>query len=159
MRTHLRQEPQVQEYRRQRRQLAQHVRDRQRQPHGESRVRQDARQQPDAWYQYDALPEMAWRGRSYSKQQIRPLIELANSFGVEVIPMTNHLGHASQSRGWAGKHTVLDQNPRLSTLFEPDGWTWCLSNPDTYGLLGDMRAELIEFCGPGKYFHLGFDEA
>ena len=109
--------------------------------------------------QYDALPEMAWAGRSYSKHQIRPLIELANSFGMEVISMTNHLGHASQSRFWAGKHTVLDQNPRLATLFEPDGWTWCLSNPEVHTLLRRFREELIELCGEGKYFHLGCDEA
>ena len=109
--------------------------------------------------QYDALPEMAWAGRSYSKQQIRPLIDLANAFGMEVIPMTNHLGHASQSRGGMGKHTVLDQNPRLAPLFEPDGWTWCLSNPTALALLRRFREELIELCGPGSFFHLGCDEA
>ena len=109
--------------------------------------------------QYDALPEMAWAGRSYSKQQIKPLIALAHSFGMEVIPMTNHLGHASQSRGWAGKQTILDQNPKLATLFEPDGWTWCLSNPEVHTLLRRFREELIELCGPGSYFHLGCDEA
>lgn len=109
--------------------------------------------------QYDALPEMAWSGRSYSKHQIKPLIELANDFGMEVVPMTNHLGHASQARGGMGKHAVLDQNPRLATLFEPDGWTWCLSNPRVHTLLRRFREELIELCGEGKYFHLGCDEA
>ena len=109
--------------------------------------------------QYDALPEMAWSGRSYSKHQIRPLIELANNFGMEVVPMTNHLGHAAQARGGMGKHAVLDQNPRLATLFEPDGWTWCLSNPRMHTLLRRFREELIELCGEGKYFHLGCDEA
>ena len=109
--------------------------------------------------QYDALPEMAWSGRSYSKRQIKPLIELANDFGMEVVPMTNHLGHASQARGGMGKHAVLDQNPRLATLFEPDGWTWCLSNPRVHTLLRRFRGELIELCGEGKYFHLGCDEA
>lgn len=109
--------------------------------------------------QYDALPEMAWSGRSYSKQQIRPLIELANAFGMEVVPMTNHLGHASQSRGGMGKHTILDQNPRLATLFEPDGWSWCLSNPKVHTLLRRLREELIDLCGEGKYFHLGCDES
>ena len=33
--------------------------------------------------------------------------------------MKNHLGHAPQSRGGMGRHTVLDQNPRLADLFEP----------------------------------------
>ena len=30
---------------------------------------------------------------------------------MEVIPMINHLGHASASRACYGRHVVLDQNP------------------------------------------------
>lgn len=108
---------------------------------------------------YDCLPSLAWRNHSYTKDEIRPLIELIRSFGMEPIPMINHFGHASQSRGAVGRHTVLNTNLRLSRLFEPDGWTWCLSNPDTYALLAQMRAELCELFGDGQYFHLGFDEA
>jgi hypothetical protein len=54
---------------------------------------------------------------------------------------------------------VLDQNPSYATLFEPDGWTWCLSNPDVRKLLKSIREELCELAGDGKYFHIGFDEA
>ena len=78
---------------------------------------------------------------------------------MEPVPMINHFGHAPQSRSCMGRHTILNAEPRLSLLFEPDGWTWCLSNPDTYRLLADMRAELCGLFGDGKYFHLGFDEA
>lgn len=109
--------------------------------------------------QYKAMPELAWKDRSFTKAEIRTLVDLAHSYGMEVIPMTNHFGHAPQSRGGYGRHTILNANPRHALLFEPDGWTWCLSNPDTYKLLSDMRAELIELCGDGSYFHLGFDEA
>lgn len=49
--------------------------------------------------QYDALPEMAWPEKSFSKDQIKPLIQAAHSYGMEVIPMLNHLGHATQSPG------------------------------------------------------------
>ena len=73
------------------------------------------------------------------KKQIAPLIDEGKAMGMEFIPMFNHLGHASQSRSISGKHTVLDQNPKLETLFEPDGWTWCLSNPDTLKLLCPPR--------------------
>lgn len=107
----------------------------------------------------DCLPELGWSDHSFSKEEIRPLVALANDLGMEVIPMINHLGHASQSRGGIGRHTILDQNPLLSLLFEPDGWTWCLSNPKVHTLLRQMREELIELCGPGEYFHLGCDEA
>jgi hypothetical protein len=54
---------------------------------------------------------------------------------------------------------VLDQNPRLAPLFEPDGWTWCLTNPHAQELLRKVADELIEFAGPGQYFHIGCDEA
>ena len=109
--------------------------------------------------QLDSLPELAWMDRAYTKADFRPMIELAGALGLELIPMFNHLGHASQSRETMGRHAVLDQNPRHALLFEPDGWTWCLSNPEVGRILASLREELIDFCGPGQYFHLGCDEA
>lgn len=108
---------------------------------------------------YDALPELAWPKHAYSKEQIRPLVRLIQDLGMEVIPMLNHLGHAAQCRSCYGKHVVLDQNPGRALLFEPDGWTWCISNPETRRVLRALRQELIELCGSGKYFHLGCDES
>jgi len=108
---------------------------------------------------YDCLPELSWPDHSWSKQEIRRLVDIAGRMGMEVIPMFNHLGHATQSRVMYGRHVVLDQNPALQSLFEPDGWTWCLSNPKTHRLLRMIRQELMELCGPGEYFHLGCDEA
>jgi len=107
---------------------------------------------------YDTLKELGWEC-AYTKEEIKPIIDDAHSLGMEVIPMFNHLGHAAQSRCKYGRHTALDQNPKLQTLFEPDGWTWCLSNPKTLDILRNVRKELIELCGEGKYFHLGCDEA
>jgi len=110
-------------------------------------------------FPYECLPELAWSGKTFSRSELKGLVELARSYGMEVIPMSNQLGHATQSRECFGRHVVLNRNPRLARLFEPDGWTWCLSNPDTWRLLSEIRAELAEFCGEGRYFHLGFDEA
>lgn len=107
----------------------------------------------------DSFPELAWAECSYSKDEIKPYLKLCNTMGMEVIPMINHLGHATQSRGGMGRHTVLDQNPRLSLMFEPDGWTWCLSNPMVHEKLRAVREELIDLCGEGSYFHLGCDES
>jgi hypothetical protein len=109
--------------------------------------------------QSDVLAELAWPNHSYTKKAVQSLIEIAQGMGMEVIPMLNCLGHASGSRCSYGKHVVLDQNPGKALLFEPDGWTWCLSNPETRTLLRAARQEKIEVCGEGKYFHLGFDEA
>ena len=108
--------------------------------------------------QYDVLKELSWN-HAFTKEQIRPLIQEANDMGMEIIPMFNHWGHAAASRVMHGKHVVLDQNPRLQTLFNEDGWTWNINNPKTRKLLKCIRQELIELCGEGSYFHLGCDEA
>lgn len=107
---------------------------------------------------YDCMKELSWR-HAYTKNQLRPLIRMANELGLEIIPMFNHWGHASASRVIHGKHVILDQNPRLQPLFSDDGWTWNILNPDTLKLLRAVREELIDLCGMGKYFHLGCDEA
>lgn len=110
-------------------------------------------------FPWRCLPELSWKRMAYSRKEVRELISEIRSWGMEVIPMINHLGHATQSRASRGRHVVLDQAPRYAKLFEPDGWTWCVTNPDTLKLLKEMREEMIELCGPGSYFHLGFDEA
>ncbi len=110
-------------------------------------------------FPYDCMPSLAWEGKQFPKADIAGLVALTKSYGMEVIPMINHFGHAAQSRSCFGRHTVLNRDPAMALLFEPDGWTWCLSNPDTYRLLSEMRAEQMEICGEGDYFHLGFDEA
>lgn len=107
---------------------------------------------------YSTASALSW-DRAFTKAQIKPLIELAHGYGMEVIPMINHLGHATQSRSVMGRHTVLNQAPRLQMYFEPDGWTWCITNRDTKKLLRELRGELIDLCGNGSYFHLGCDEA
>jgi hypothetical protein len=110
-------------------------------------------------YKYDCLKSLSWERYSYGFNEIKPLINLARSFGMEVIPMLNHLGHATASRVSCGRHVALNSDLRLARIFEPDGWTFCISNPDTRKLLSAIRDELYELCGEGKYIHLGLDEA
>ena len=107
---------------------------------------------------YDFMKELAW-DFAYTKEQIKPVIDIAHAVGLEVIPMFNHFGHASASRINYGKHVVLDQNPRLATLFNDDGWVWNFEDEKVYNILKNIRKELIELCGEGSYFHLGCDEA
>lgn len=106
----------------------------------------------------NALKELSWP-EAWSKEQAGRLVATARGMGVEVIPMFNSWGHAAASRISYGRHVVLDQNPRLAPLFEPDGWTWCLTNPRSQALIRRVCDELIEFSGPGQYFHIGCDEA
>jgi hypothetical protein len=109
--------------------------------------------------EYEAMPELHWKDHFFTKAQVKPLIDIAQGMGMQVIPMFNHLGHAAAARECYGRHVILNQNPKRAMLFEPDGWTWCLSNPDTLNLLRAIRGELIELCGQGDYFLIGCDEA
>ncbi len=109
----------------------------------------------------DALKELSWP-HGHSKETVRELVAEANAMGMEVIPFFQHLGHAALARmGYAGKHTVLDQDLSLEYLYYPKsyGWVWNFKDKDVKKLLSDVRAELIDLFGEGEYFHLGCDEA
>jgi len=106
----------------------------------------------------DCMKELSWPF-AYSKDEIKKIVREANALGVEIIPMFNHLGHASACREVNGKHVVLDQNPRYEYMFESYGWIWNFKRDDVYELLSKVRDELIEVCGEGSYFHIGCDEA
>lgn len=107
---------------------------------------------------YDCQKELSW-DFAFSKEEIKPIISMANDLGIEIIPMFNHWGHASQSRQIHGKHVVLDQNPSLAYLFNDSGWNWNVKSNEVRQLLKKVRNELTELCGKGEYFHIGCDEA
>ena len=107
---------------------------------------------------YDCMKELSWPF-AFSKDEIKSVVREANALGVEIIPMFNHLGHASACRELGGKHVVLDQNPKYEYLFESYGWIWNIKRADVLELHSKIREELIEVCGEGKYFHIGCDEA
>ncbi|MBQ4528015.1 MAG: family 20 glycosylhydrolase [Clostridia bacterium] len=108
--------------------------------------------------QFDCLKELSWPF-AFTKDEIKEIVFEANALGLEVIPMFNHLGHASSCRAMNGKHVVLDQKPSLEYMFTSYGWVWNIEREDVRELHRKIRNELIELCGEGKYFHLGCDEA
>jgi len=107
---------------------------------------------------YDSLRELAWPC-AFEKSAVKEVIDEAKKMGIIPIPMFNHFGHATQSRGLNGKHVVLDQNPSLAYLFTPDGWAWDIQNEEVLKLLANLRKELYDLFGEGEYIHLGCDEA
>ena len=109
-------------------------------------------------FKFDCLKELSWPF-ALSKETVKEIASEANSLGVEIIPMFNHLGHASGSRILHGKHVVLDQNPQYEYMFKAYGWEWDYDNEEVYSLLEKIRDELMEACGEGSYFHIGCDEA
>lgn len=114
--------------------------------------------EPWGMIKLDTLKELSWE-HGFEKDKIRELVKIANSLGMEIIPMFNHWGHASAGRVMHGKHVVLDQNPSLQYLFSDDGWRWRIESKKTRELLKNIRRELCELCGDGEYFHIGCDEA
>lgn len=109
--------------------------------------------------QMDSFPAFAWQDRSFTKEEIRPLLAEGEALGMEMIPMLNMLGHASAARVIGGKHVVLDQRPDLAPLFTPDGWCWNIQNPEVAPLLRAMREELCALFPHAHFFHCGCDEA
>jgi len=115
--------------------------------------------EPWAVFDYTSHPEFSWAEKKVKAKTFRRLAQLAREQGLTLIPQLNLFGHAPASRHISGKHPVLDFHPEMQPLFEPDGWTWCLSNPVTRRYLTEMTSELVEAFGCPPYFHIGCDEA
>lgn len=107
----------------------------------------------------DSHPEYCWEEFAVEKREVKRLVNLAADLGLTLIPQVNLFGHASSSRCGTGKHMLLDRFPEYAPLFEPDGWTWCLSNPHTRKYLSDIVLEFYELFDKPSFFHIGCDEA
>jgi hypothetical protein len=110
-------------------------------------------------YPFISHPVLSWQEYKASPKDIRRLVDISKELGITLIPQLNIFGHASGSRGGSGKHTILDFHPEYQPLFEPDGWVWCLSNPDTRKVLSDIILETYEAFDNPPYYHIGADEA
>ena len=115
--------------------------------------------EPWAVFDYRSHPEFSWAEKRVRAKTIHRLVSLAREQGLALIPQLNLFGHAPEARHISGKHPVLDFHPEMQPLFEPDGWTWCLSNPATRRYLTEMTLELYEAFECPPYFHIGCDEA
>ncbi len=125
-----------------------------------------------AWYKFnycvleswgvircDSHPEFCWEEFAVEKPEIRRLVALGKELGITLIPQFNIFGHAAQARCGTGKHVLLNRHPEYAPLYEPDGWSWCLSNPETRRYLTDIVTELHELFDDPPFFHAGCDEA
>ena len=110
-------------------------------------------------YPYASHPELCWQEFKTSPENVARLVALGKELGVTMIPQFNLFGHAAASRESTGKHAILDLHPEYQPLFEPDGWTWCLSNPAARKTITDVVVELYEIFDKPPYFHIGCDEA
>ena len=116
--------------------------------------------EPWGTYKSQKHPWRSWPNAPLTKDETKRLVALGRDLGITLIPQLNSYGHASFSRGGQSrKHSALDFNLEYAPLFEPGGWNWCLSNPETQRVLREMIAEMHENFGKPPYFHIGCDEA
>ena len=115
----------------------------------------------ESWgmYESEGNPWWHWPNPTMTRKEIRRLAAIGRDLGITLIPQVNCLGHASSSRGGAIKHATLDLQPAYEPLFEPGGWNWCLSNPETQRVLRELIVEMHDDFGRPPFFHLGCDEA
>ena len=127
--------------------------------------------EPWGMYKSEKHPWWCWPDAYLTKSEVKRLVAIGKDLGITLVPQINCYGHASSSRGCTIKHSVLDMHPEYEPLFEPaplapassasylDGWSWCISNPETQRVLRELIAEIHEDFGNPPYFHIGCDEA
>ena len=104
-------------------------------------------------------PELAWDSSPEKHKELEILLNVAEQEGITLIPAWNLLGHAANSAINSYKHSALSFHPELQVLFEPTGWSWCLTNPEVRTIIRDVVLELYERFRHPRYFHIGGDEA
>ena len=110
-------------------------------------------------YRSELHPWWGWPDSTVTKDTIRQLVDVGRDLGVTLIPQVAAYGHAGMGRCAALKHSVLDLRPEYESLFEPGGWNWCLTNPETQRVLRELIVEMLEVFDNPPYIHLGCDEA
>lgn len=95
---------------------------------------------------YDTHPELAPRN-SFTKPQLKEIIDFARKHYVDVAPGWNTPGHC----GWLVQHVHQELQE------DGDRKTLCTSNPAGMRILKDIAQELLDLVEP-TYFHMGGDE-
>ena len=85
----------------------------------------------------------------------RSLLDIADEVGITLIPCFNIFHQASMFEPGTEEHKVLNFHPEYASLFEPGGWSWCMSNPEAQAVIADLVHELYEFFECPDYFHIG----
>jgi len=106
-------------------------------------------------------------GTVVSKKDVREYVEYVRSFGIEVVPEIQSLGHVQfmtlahpdiAEKDENAEEVVLDE--RLADI-PPKAFyahSFCSSNPKSYEILFDLVDEIIEVVQPKEYVHMGHDE-
>ncbi|MBQ8893476.1 MAG: family 20 glycosylhydrolase [Clostridia bacterium] len=105
-------------------------------------------------------------GRSLEKETVREFVDYIRSFGIEVIPEIQSLGHVQFMTQAYPEIAELDQISETLTDTRAEDTRpnkfykhcYCPSNPRSYEILFDLMDEIIEVFRPTEYVHMGHDE-
>lgn len=97
-------------------------------------------------------------GGYYTREQVKELVAYCQSLGIEVVPEVDMPGHVT---------AILAAYPQLSCRKEPMEVAtkggifeeiFCAGQEETFAFIEHLLDDLLELF-PGKYFHIGGDEA
>lgn len=107
-------------------------------------------------------------GKRVSKASVRDLVAYARSYGIEVIPEIQSLGHVQFmtqahpeiAERYAETPENTETDERLADVRPKQFYAHCFcpSNPKSYEILFDIADEIIDTIKPVKYVHMGHDE-
>lgn len=105
-------------------------------------------------------------GKVVEKETLKEFVDYIRSFGIEVIPEVQSLGHVQFMTYTYPEIAELDPNRkedvdvRLADALPAQVYPhcYCTSNPRSYEILFDILDEVIELLAPLKYVHIGHDE-
>jgi N-acetyl-beta-hexosaminidase len=115
--------------------------------------------EPWGMFKSEKHPWWSWPEAKMTRAEVRRLAAIGKDLGVTLIPQIASYGHAGAGRSCTAKHSVLDLQPEYEPLYEPGGWNWCLTNPETQRVLRELITEMLDVFGNPPYIHLGCDEA
>ena len=98
-------------------------------------------------YELKDYPYFGYLRGSYSKEDIKEFVAYGESFGVELIPCIQTLGHLYQALKWYPMYQLSDGTDTL-----------LVDNPDSYKFIEAMLSFCRE-CFKSKDIHVGMDES
>ena len=98
-------------------------------------------------FKLEKYPYFGYLRGAYSKEDIKEFVEFGESFGVELVPCIQTLGHMRQALKWAPMDYLRDG---------PD--TLLVDSPAVYEFIEDMII-FARKCFKSKFIHIGLDES
>ena len=106
-------------------------------------------------FPFKSHPAFAFKDHVKRPAFFRTLLDVADDVGITLIPCFNIFHQASFCEYDTEEHKVLNFHPEYAPLFEPGGWSWCMSNPESQAVVAGLVHELYEFFECPDYFHIG----